>query len=116
MKLILDEHFSDKIAAAIRRARPKIKISTIHQRELDGLLDAPLLEILDEEKTILITRDVRTIPGAANARIAIGLTHGGIIFVPRSIRQTDDRELLRRLLRKIDETQKEDWTSRTDWL
>jgi len=116
VKLIFDEHFSDELAAAVRRERPKVKVATIHEREFDGLLDAPLLEILDEEKTVLVTRDVRTIPGALAERIASGLTHGGVVFVPRSIRQTDEKELLRRLLKLLDATDGQDWQCRAEWL
>jgi hypothetical protein len=38
------------------------------------------------------------------------------VFVPRSIRQTDDKEVLRRLLALIDEKGSEDWQCREVWL
>jgi hypothetical protein len=116
MKLLFDEHFSDDLSAAVRRERPQVAAESVHARAFDGLLDPPLLEILDAEKTVLVTRDVRTIPGALAARLASGQTHGGVIFVPRSIRQTDDKELLRRLLALIDAQADVDWRCRVEWL
>jgi hypothetical protein len=116
MKLIFDEHFSDEMAEAIRRARPTVKVATIHERDLDGMADALLLEILDEEKTVLVTRDLRTIPGALDSRLAEGGTHGGVIFVPRSIRQTDEKEMLRRLVKLLDETGGQSWQCRAEWI
>jgi hypothetical protein len=116
MKLLFDEHFSDDLAAAVRHGRPALKVSTVHERELDGLDDIPLLEILDEEKTVLVTRDVRTIRGALAERLSSGLTHGGVIFVPRSIRQSDEKEMLRRLLKLLDATGGQDWRCREEWI
>ena len=95
MRLLLDEHFPETLAQAVHRQRPKMSIATVHERELDGLDDAALLELLEEEKTVLVTRDVRTMPGALAARLSAGLTHRGVIFVPRSIAQTDEKTLLR---------------------
>jgi hypothetical protein len=116
MKLIFDEHFPDELAQAVKRARPKVETASIHGRALDGLGDAALLELLDVERTVLVTRDVRTIPGALASRLSAGQTHGGVVFVPRSIRQTDDKEVLRRLLALIDEKGSEDWQCREVWL
>ena len=116
MKLIFDEHFPDELAAAIRRERAGVNATSIHARNLDGLDDSPLLALLDRQKTVLVTRDVTTIRPELNDRLAAGLTHGGVIFVPKSIPQTDDRMLLRRLLKKLDEAEGADWTCRVEWL
>ncbi|HOB98638.1 MAG TPA: hypothetical protein PKM43_07820 [Verrucomicrobiota bacterium] len=45
-----------------------------------------------------------------------GLTHGGVIFVPRTIAQADTRLLLRRLNGLIEREGKADWRSRVFWL
>lgn len=116
MKLLFDEHFSDALAQAVKRKRPAVTVDSIHGRSLDGLVDPALLELLDLENTVLVTRDVRTVPGALAARLSAGQTHGGVIFVPRSIRQSDDKELLRRLLALIDEKGGADWQCREEWL
>jgi Domain of unknown function (DUF5615) len=116
VKLVLDEHFPDRMATAIRRECPKVEVSTIHSRELDGLDDAPLLALLDIEPAVLVTRDVTTIRPEIDARLAAGLTHGGIIFVPRSISQADEKTLLRRLVKKLKETHGQDWVCKTEWI
>lgn len=116
MKLLLDEHFPDDIADAIRRELPEVEITSVHARELDGLPDPVLLEILDEEKTVLVSRDVNSLPDHAARRIGSGQTHGGLILVGKSIRQTDSRELIRRLVALIREKGRLDWRCRQDWL
>jgi len=84
MILILDEHFPQDMAAAIRRKQPKCKISSVHERDLDGLQDDTLLEILDDEKTTLVTRDVNTVPRFIRSRLASGQTHGGVVYISPS--------------------------------
>lgn len=116
MKLIFDEHFPDELAQALKRKRPAIEVLSVHARELDGLGDLALLELLDRENAVLITRDVRTVPGAVAARLAAGQTHGGVIYVPRSIRQTDDKEVMRRLVALLDKMGGADWRCREAWL
>ena len=116
MKILLDEHFPDAVAAAVRRKIPGFDISTVHTRELDGLPDPALLEILDDEKTTLVTRDVNSIPSHAARRLSTGETHGGIIYVGKSIPQTNVREVIRRLVELIRKQGGEDWQCREEWL
>ena len=116
MILILDEHFPQDLAAAVRRERPKFNISSVHEKGFDGVQDEALLEILDDEKTTLVTRDVNTIPRFINTRLASGQTHGGVVYVSRKIKQNDSREVIRRLVKFIDENSGEDWQCRDGWL
>ena len=116
MILLLDEHFPQDLAEAIRRKRPGCSISSVHERDLDGLLDPALIEILDQEKTTLVTRDVNSLPRIIQSRLAAGQTHGGIIYVSRAIRQNNLREVIRRLLALIDKSGGEDWRCREEWL
>ena len=116
MKILLDEHFQNKIAEAVRRERPKAIVQTIHERGLEGTPDSILLEILDEERVTLVTRDVNTVPSFAAARLAAGQTHGGILLVSRAIPQAAVKELSRRLVEFLDEHGGEDWRCQTGWL
>ncbi len=57
-----------------------------------------LLELLDEEGRVLVTRDVNTVPGHCKARLAAGKTFAGVIYADsKKLRQTDQRGLIRRL-------------------
>jgi hypothetical protein len=68
------------------------------------------------EKTTLVTRDAATVRTHAAARLAAGDTHGGIILVPRSIKQNDEREVIRRLVALVRTHGAEDWSCREEWL
>lgn len=115
--MMLDEHFSEEAAAAVRRALPGIEVQSIHETQLVGLPDPPLLEILDAEGLVLVTRDVNSIPGHLASRLASGLTHGGVIFVDsKRLRQTDFKGFLRRLAEFVRQHKEDDWQCRTDWL
>ncbi len=116
MKILLDEHFPEAVGDAVQRKIPGFDISTVHAREFDGLPDPALLELLDDERTTLVTRDVNSIPSHAARPLAAGQTHGGIIYVGKSIRQTNVREVIRRLLELIRKHGGEDWQCGEEWL
>jgi hypothetical protein len=116
MKILVDEHFPEAVADAVQRKVPGFDISTVHAREFDGLPDPALLEILDDEKTTLVTRDVNSIPSHAARRLSAAQTHGGIIYVGRSIRQTNLRVVIRRLMGLIRKKGGEEWQCREEWL
>ncbi len=116
MKLLTDEHFPIEIAEAVRREMPKFDIQSIHETELAGLLDQPLLEALDRQKRTLLTRDVNSIPEFARERLHEGKTHGGLLYVSRKHRQSDLRAGIRRLLVFLENHGKEDWGCREGWL
>jgi hypothetical protein len=116
-KLLLDEHISPAVATALRRQFPSLDVVSIHETELGGLLDPPLLELLDEETRTLVTRDVNTVPVHVKARLANGQTHGGVIYVDsRRLKQMDTRGLIRRLAEVVTKRGAEDWTCREGWL
>jgi len=117
LKLLLDEHLDPQIAVALRRRFPKLDVQSILDTPWVGLPDPALLEVLDAEARTLLTRDVNTVPMHANARLAAGQTHGGVIYADsKRLRQTDVRGLLRRLARVVQKHGEEDWTCRSGWL
>lgn len=116
MKIILDEHFPQEVSQAVRREFPAFNIESIHSLKWEGLLDPALLEILDQNKTTILTRDVNTIPQFISSRLAEGKTHGGVIYVPRSIAQDNLKEVISRLVELIKKRGAEDWTCQTAWL
>jgi hypothetical protein len=116
MKLLLDEHLDPELAGALQRKFPRLDAVSVQGVGWGGLSDPALLEILDEEQRVLVTRDVNSIPEHVMERLAQDLTHGGVVYVPRSIGQTDRRTLLRRLVKLVEEHGAEDWTCREFWL
>jgi len=116
MKLILDVHLDPGLADALRRGWPKLDVLSATEPGRAVLSDPLLLEILDEEGRVLVSRDVNSMPDHVKTRMCAGLTHGGVIFVPRTIAQTDTRQLLRRLTEVIEREGKADWRLRVFWL
>ncbi len=64
------------IAEAVRRKMPNSDIQSIHETDLAGLLDQPLLAALDMQQRTLLTRDVNSIPDFLKERLREGKTHG----------------------------------------
>jgi hypothetical protein len=117
VKLLLDEHLPLGVAEVLRRRFPKLDVVGIRETGLVGLLDGPLLEVLDTEQRTLVTRDVNTVPVHVRARLANGQTHGGVIYVhSKRHRQTDVRGLIRRLTDVVEKYGEDDWTCREGWL
>ena len=117
MRLLLDEHIRREAATALHRKFPKLDVVSIYDTSWRGLPDPQLLETLDREGFTLITRDVNTIPEFVKARLAAGLTHGGVIYADsKRLRQSDIRGLIRRLIAFVSEHGSEDWTCREGWL
>ncbi len=104
------------LSAALQRKFPRLVAASVQGVGWVGLDDPALLEILDGEQRVLVTRDVNSVPEHISNRLAQGLTHGGVVYVPRSIGQTDRRTLLRRLVKLVEEHGAEDWTCREFWL
>ena len=117
LKLLTDEHIHPEVAKALRRQFPDLDAVSIYDTDCRGLQDPPLLEILDSEKRSLLTRDVNSIPVHANARLAPGLTHGGILYVDsKRHRQKEVRGLVRRLIGIVQRHGEEDWACLSAWI
>ncbi len=116
MKLLTDEHFPAEIAKAVRREMPNFDIQSIHETDLAGLLDPPLLIALDVQQRTLLTRDVNSIPDFLKDRLREGNTHGGVIYVSGTFRQNDFRALIRALVSFLKAHGGEDWGCREGWL
>jgi hypothetical protein len=116
LKLLLDEHISESVADALRRRFPALDVQSIYQTSLKGLADPPLLEVLDQEKRTLVTRDVNSVPLHVRRRLAENKTHAGVIYIDsRRLFQKDVRGLIHRLKKVVEKHGDEDWTCREGW-
>jgi hypothetical protein len=117
VRLLLDEHLPREVATALRRKIPALEVVSIYETSWRGLPDPPLLDTLDREGWTLVSRDVNTLPHFVKARLAAGLTHGGVVYADsKRLRQSDVRGLIRRLIAFVEEHGQEDWTCREGWL
>ncbi|HEX9045847.1 MAG TPA: DUF5615 family PIN-like protein [Verrucomicrobiae bacterium] len=115
--LLLDVHISPEVAAALKRRFPSLDVKSIHETDWAALADEVLLELLDQEKRVLVTRDVNTVPLHCMNRIAAGKTFAGVIYADsKKLRQTDQRGLIRRLIEVLEKHGDEDFACRSGWL
>jgi hypothetical protein len=114
--LLTDEHFPDAIARGVRQKLSEFDIQSIHEAGLSGLLDEPLLSVLDLEQRTLLTRDVNSIPDFLKERLREGKTHGGVIYVSGRFRQNDLGPVIRALVTFLKAHGRKDWRCREGWL
>lgn len=117
IKLLLDVHISPEVAAALKRRFPDLDVKSIHETDWAALPDEVLLELLDQEGRVLVTRDVNTVPHHCKQRIVAGKTFAGVIYADsKKLRQTDQRGLIRRLVEVLEKHGNEDFNCRSGWL
>ena len=117
IKLLLDVHISTEVASALRREFPGLDVKSIHETDWAALADPVLLELLDQEGRVLVTRDVNTVPGHCKARLAAGKTFAGVIYADsKKLRQADQRGLIRRLGQVVEKHGNDDFICRSGWL
>ena len=92
-------------------------MKSIHATDWAALPDNVLLELLDHESRVLVTRDVNTVPLHCQQRLAAGKTFAGVIYVgSQRLRQTDQRGLIRRLIQVVEAHGNPDFSCRSGWL
>ena len=85
MRLLLDEHYSPKIAAGLRKRGHDVD-SANERLELRGLADRELWAVATAEKRVLVTENVADFMPLVREAAAAGATHFGVVFTsPRSL-------------------------------
>ena len=117
IKLLLDVHLDPAIALALKRRFPELDVKHIRETAWAHSPDPVLLELLDAEGRVFVTRDVKTIPLHCHARLAEGTTFAGVILAEsKRMKQTDTRGFIRRLIIFLEKRGNEDFTNRILWL
>jgi hypothetical protein len=81
LQLISDHNFSGRVLRGLRRRIPDLNLVRALDEGLAQVDDPLLLEWAAAENRILLTHDVNTIPGFANARVEAGLPMAGVFLV-----------------------------------
>jgi predicted nuclease of predicted toxin-antitoxin system len=82
VKLLLDEHYTDEIAAALRAAGHDAV--TVSERGLKGLDDEPLLALAASEDRALLTNNARDFPPLVRRWAESGEDHCGLLLTSDS--------------------------------
>jgi hypothetical protein len=120
IKLLLDEHISQRVAAGLRVKYPKLFVRAMTEwndgRYLGQTDDVVLQEAASQGLT-LVTYDRRTIPPLLKVWAEEGHGHGGVIFVDeKTMSPADMGGLVKALARLIKEAENMEWTNRVCFL
>ena len=87
-RLLADANFNEHIVRGLRRLRSDIHIVTAHGSGLDGVPDLEVLAYAARQDLILVTHDVRTMPGHF-ADFLLHLNEGeyspGVWYTPQTL-------------------------------
>ena len=101
MKLLLDEHYSPKIARRLRQ-RGRDVVAVGERRDLLGLADLELMRRMSAEQRAVLTSDAGDYIPLANSLVAAGHGHFGLILTSdRSLPR--NRRTIGRFVRILDE-------------
>jgi len=85
VRLLLDEHYSPKIAAELRKRRHDV-VSATERNDLRGLGDRELWDRASIEGRALVTENVADFMPLVREAAAEGRRHSGVVFTsPRSL-------------------------------
>jgi hypothetical protein len=85
MRLLADANFKIVIVKTLRKRNPEIDIVRVQDFEMDDADDPTILEWAAQERRILLTHDIQTMPAYAYERIAAGLYMPGVVEVPMNM-------------------------------
>ena len=81
IRFLADENFNGKILRGIRRENPDADIVRVQDTSIYRAPDPQVLEWAAQAGRILLTHDLETMIGFANARLEAGLPMAGVIAV-----------------------------------
>ena len=84
MRVAADENFDGRILDGLRARLPTLDIVRVQDTEMYQVSDPELLDWLALEGRILLTHDVRTIPGFVYERVRSGRAVPGVVEVNRN--------------------------------
>ena len=85
IKFLVDENFSHKTLAGIKRRDSDIDVVAVQDVELREADDLVVLEWAAREGRIVVTHDVSTLSVYAFDRVAEGLPMPGVIEIPETV-------------------------------
>lgn len=108
-RLLADENFNDDLLRALRRHLPDLDVVRAQDTAVAGADDPQLLAWAADERRVLLTHDVRTIPGFAYERVRAGLPLPGVVVVATG---TNLGDALDDLLVTLVATRDDEWPDR----
>jgi predicted nuclease of predicted toxin-antitoxin system len=118
IRLLLDEHLAKAVARQLRaNGYDVVSLSEWHDGNYRTAPDEQILAAAHADNRVLVTRDVKSIPGRLKDWVEIGRPHAGVILINwKSVQSRDVGGLLRALTDLLKECGNDDWTSRSHFL
>lgn len=85
VRLVADEHIARRLVVGLRRVVEAADIVRVQDVGLRTADDSAILQWAADEGRILVSHDLRTIPGFAADRLAAGLSMPGVILLRASL-------------------------------
>ena len=85
LRLLIDENFDQRILRGLKLGIPGIDYIVVQETTLKGLRDPPLLAWAAENRRIIVTHDVNTMPRHAYERVRAGQPMPGVIVIPEDL-------------------------------
>lgn len=81
IRFLADENFNGRILRGVRRENPDADILRVQDSPVSETPDPQVLEWAAQESRILLTHDIETMIGFANARLKTGQPMAGVIAI-----------------------------------
>jgi hypothetical protein len=85
LKLLADENIGQAIVRGLLRRLPEVDVVRVQDVGLSGERDPEVLAWAAETGRVLITHDMRTVPGYAYERVEAGERMPGVFVIPASM-------------------------------
>jgi hypothetical protein len=83
-RFLADHDFNEHIVVGVRRSEPTIEFSRVRDLGMSDRPDAEILEYADQQRLLIVSHDVNTMPAAAYVRLAAGKTIAGLLMVQQT--------------------------------
>jgi hypothetical protein len=85
LSLLVDENFNQRIVRGLRRVLPNLDYVIAQHAGLAETVDPAILAWAAEQRRVLVTHDLKTIPKFAYDRVRSGQVMPGVITVPDNL-------------------------------
>lgn len=85
LHLLMDENFDQRILHRLKLRIPSLDAMSVQDTPRRGLQDPPLLQEAAALQRVLVTRDLKTMPRYAYARVAAGEPMPGVMALPDAL-------------------------------
>ena len=80
VRFLADADLNHSIIDVVLHRQPAVDFKTANEAGLKGLTDVEVLELAEDEATVLVSHDTSTMPVHFDARLRLGLKNPGVLL------------------------------------